>query len=190
VASAIRGTAWNCCQPNERKRLTFQNFDEWSGVKHMVSIFKNLKIGAKLGLGYGVVMILMSVAVVVSDLGLNHSLQNFTEARRMANNTALINTLGDEMVEMRLTARSFLADQNSSYLDRFHTAEAAFKKDMETAGNLIKNPNRQKLLSDLAQKADEFQQGFQSIPGLYQQQEDIYQQRLLRNGNVLTSSPP
>jgi methyl-accepting chemotaxis protein len=154
----------------------------------MISLFRNLKIGVKLGLGYGAVMVLMTSAVVMSDLGLSDSLQRSVENKLMSDNAALINHLSNDMMEMRLDARSYLANQDNQYLDRFRTAEAAFDKGMETAQKVIKNPTRQKLLSDLDDKAKQFQQGFWKIPALYQQQTEAYEKRILVHGGVMNET--
>ncbi|HHW76938.1 MAG TPA: HAMP domain-containing protein, partial [Xanthomonadaceae bacterium] len=154
----------------------------------MMFRFTNLKIGIKMGFGYGAVIILMLVAIVVSYLGLSNSLQNSTELMRMTRNMAAVNEVGNQAIAIRLNARAYLVHQEEMYLEHFRQSQAAFDKALERARSAVKNPKRQALLGELAQKARNFEEGFSKILELIGQQAEAYGKRGLPNGSVMNET--
>lgn len=130
-------------------------------------------------------MVLMASAVVMSDVGLNTSLERSLENNRINSNAALIHDLNEYMLEMRFATQSVSGRSGQTNI------RIASGQQKQLSAKAWRRPNRrlkirigEKLLGDLEKKAAEFQQGFWKMPALYRRQTEAYK-RALVNGGVM-----
>ena len=98
--------------------------------------FKNLKLGAKLGLGFGIVGVLFMIVVFQYQKTLTSTIHGFEEVLNINEQIkSLVTNIGSKMHEMRSHEKDFLLTQDLKYV------EYVEKEEAETKFNLSKLPS-------------------------------------------------
>ena len=94
--------------------------------------FKNLKLGAKLGLGFGIVGVLFLIVVFQYQRTLSNTIHGFEDVLNVNEKIkSLVSDIGSKMHEMRSHEKDFLLTQDMKYVEYVEKEEAEAKALME-----------------------------------------------------------
>ncbi len=102
-------------------------------------MFKNLKIRAKLGIGFGVILVL---TLMVAGVGLYSQSKLIDRATK----TQKVNQVFNNMQEMRIEVLYYIRSKNTSYIDSFNKKNEENESTIKFLKTIFKNPvNIQKM---------------------------------------------
>ena len=79
-------------------------------------MFKNMKIGMKLGSGFGVVLVLLALAAILAFNALNTASEGFSDYRALARNTNNGGRVQANLLSMRLAALGYYSTSDEQLL--------------------------------------------------------------------------
>ena len=145
-------------------------------------MYKNLKLSWKIGLGFGVVIMMLILVALVSYSGLKVASDGFSEYRGLARDSNLSGRLQANMLMVRMNVKDYLIthsdkdiEQYHSYLDKMHTFLNEAKKE-------IQKPERAKLVSSVDNEINKYATAFSQVTQLVNKRNSIVNTQLDPNG--------
>lgn len=114
---------------------------------------RHVKLGTKISIGFGIVLILLIVASAVGFKGLSRVVMEMTDAIATGN---LTNT----MYESRQQEKNFIIRGDASYLDAVLTKSDFLKKEIEAIKIRSTDPKNLRQLDDMIKEVDKYRQAF------------------------------
>ena len=144
--------------------------------------FKDFPIGAKLGLGFGVILALLALVSSAAYMGLNTAFDGFSEYRRLAHNSLLTSELQADALMMRINVKEYLRSESDQSLKQVQEYLGQTAKNVQEARNVIKNPERAAMVAALDQQAESYASSFDQLVTLGQQYHELIDQRMVPAG--------
>jgi methyl-accepting chemotaxis protein len=114
-------------------------------------MLSNIKLGAKLGLGFGAVMALMAVAALFAILSLKASEKGFVAYGQMSETTQMANTINIEMLEAKVAFQTFLETHTEDDLTQFQSSLSSLKMALSALEPGI-DPEQRPVLTEVQSK--------------------------------------
>ncbi|EKV29832.1 Methyl-accepting chemotaxis protein [Caenispirillum salinarum AK4] len=130
-----------------------------------MTFLDNMKVAAKVSLGFGIVLVLLVVTGIVSGVGFNSVDGMFESYRHLARETNEVGRIQANMLETRMGAKDFLIDGSEAAMARVRErAETTLSLAEETRG-LLKDTEQAKiqLLDEVQQALRNYRDGFEQI---------------------------
>jgi len=141
-------------------------------------MFKNMKIGARLGMGFGIVILFFVLTTVIVSFSLSGS-------RKMADESLPYALLADEMAFNTVQVQQFLTDVSATHnpggYKEAENAALIFRKDADTFREIFKKENNTEALKNL----EDLQQGFDRFYDTGRMMADTYVTKGLAAGNKI-----
>jgi len=141
-------------------------------------MFKNMKIGVQISLGYALVTGLLLVVAIVAYMGLGQAVDGFTGYRGLARNSNLSGRVQANMLLARLNAVNYLREQDEetkrTYKERFdklHEFILKAKKD-------IQEPERAEKIALIINEAANYDNAFDKVSEFMQQRDEVLAETL------------
>ncbi|GAB3518310.1 methyl-accepting chemotaxis protein [Photobacterium alginatilyticum] len=148
-------------------------------------MFKNLRLGLKIGLGFSVVLVLLSVVLGVSVLALKETDNGITTYRSLARETNLAGRLQANMLMVRMNVKDYLISKSDKdlvqyevYLEKMSTFLAEAKKE-------IQQSERAELIKDINSFISEYESAFTKVVSLIEQRNRVVNEQLVPQGEVM-----
>ena len=133
----------------------------------------SMKLGVKLALGFGIVLVLMATSAVFSFNGLNTAADGFKEYRGLARNTNSSGRVQSNALSMRIAALAFYNTGDEQKLkdeqQRFHQLEELF---VEAKENALSDKQRESF-QQMNQVALAYDQTFSEIVKLMKRRDEL-----------------
>ena len=142
----------------------------------MVNALNGLRIGPRIYVGFGVVMLLLGAIAALAVFSLEGKLDSFREYRGLARDTNLVGRLQANMLMSRLGVKDFVIEANQQAIDEVRARLAKTKAFLEESKVEIQDPERAKGIATIADSIDDYEQGFDAVIALQEK----------RNGLVIT----
>ncbi len=126
-------------------------------------MFKNLKVGTQIGLGFAIVMFILFVVAFSSFLGISKSSSGFTTYRKLAVNTISVNKIQSNMFMARMSAREFLIGEGKSDADNFYNYIGKAEEYLNEVQENATESSRKTMLDDLEANLTIYKDGFKEI---------------------------
>jgi methyl-accepting chemotaxis protein len=114
-------------------------------------MLSNIKLGAKLGLGFGAVMVLMAVAALFAILSLKETEEGFNAYGEMNQTTQIANQIKIDMLEAKVAFQTFLTTHAQEDLTDFQSSLDRLKKGLTALEPGI-NPEQMPILTEVQSK--------------------------------------
>ena len=105
--------------------------------------FSNLKIGKKLGIGYGIIIILM---ITISSVSYK-SIESMIYTTKWVDHTHEVIRIGEtvsgSMVDMETGLRGFMVTGDENYLDPYYGGNKSFEKNIKIGAELTNDNSTQ-----------------------------------------------
>jgi methyl-accepting chemotaxis protein len=122
-------------------------------------VLKNMSIAAKVTGGFVIVLLLLAGLGVESILGLKAGSEGFATYRRWARNANLASNIEEQLFSARLAIREYAAG-DAAGRESFAAAWKDMREHLALARERIKDPERVRLLGELARTSAEYEAAF------------------------------
>jgi methyl-accepting chemotaxis protein len=143
---------------------------------------KNMRISAKIGSGFALVLLLLVILAAVSWIALTGAKGSFGSYREMARQTAAMGQISSEMLEARIAVTNYLStsseDAVAAGLERAEKAQTLATQ----ARDLMDSKDRQAFLTTMVEDLQTYQDSFQAMVDRQRAADEIFNQSLAVNG--------
>jgi methyl-accepting chemotaxis protein len=123
----------------------------------------NLKLSMKIGLGFGFILILLLIVSFFSWNGLNTASTGINEYDRRANNSTLVGTLQNYMLEVRMQVKDFMITHSDKDQQEYKEYMEKLQGALDEAKGRIKNPERAAKIDKINQDVDTYRAAFEQL---------------------------
>jgi len=144
-----------------------------------MTTFKDFQIGTKLGLGFGSVLILLTLVAGTAYMGLTSAFDGFGEYRRLARNSLLTSEIQADALMTQINIKDYLRSEGDESLKAVQHYLAETAKNVQEAQSAIKSPERAAMIAALDQQAKGYGSSFDQLVALGRQYHDLVDNRLI-----------
>lgn len=127
---------------------------------------KNLSIMLKLALGFGAVILLLSISGGTAYYDLSENLESFTEYRGLARDTNLMGRVQANLLMVRMNVKDFLITDSEKDRKEYGKYMELTKGFMSEAKKEIQNPERAELVAEADKLLVNYNTQFQEVENL------------------------
>lgn len=142
-------------------------FEKLTGV----TMLKNLSIGKKLTLSFGLLLILLLGVGLVGIGSISTSVEGFSEYRNLARETNYVGTIEANMLDVRLAAKNYIASGSEAEKKVFSESLAFIRNLVAKADQEIKEQRRRTDIQAVAQDLDSYESAFQKVTVLMEKRD-------------------
>ncbi len=124
---------------------------------------KNMKLAMKIGVGFGIIILLTMTVSLFSWQGLNTLDQGVSDFRGIAHQTNLIGRIQANMLMAQVSVKDFLLSGAEDDSKRYEDFIEKSKGFMTTAGQSVKNPDLTQKLTAAGEKINQYDTTFGKI---------------------------
>lgn len=143
---------------------------------------KKLSLAAKIGGGFGIVILLLIIVSMVSWRGLNGVGDGFVSYRGLARESNLAGRLQTNMLMVRLNVAAFLRNGSNKSVEQYNNYLEKMNAFIEEAHKEIQDPKRAKNVDALTDNMNLYVKGFARIVEIRGERENIVSGRLRDSG--------
>lgn len=151
-------------------------------------MFVNTKIGQKIGLGFGFVMTLLTVAIIFGMFGLKASEDGVKSYTLMAEETRSAEMTRSDMLKARLSVLEYVKTHKPEYLQFYHSLISKVEGRLEESRNNIKSTSRLKLLADTLLQLTKYKQLIDQVSEKITTSDQLISEKLLPSGEEMTQT--
>lgn len=148
-------------------------------------MYKDIRLGLKIGLGFGIVLILLTIVLSVGILALQKADKGIEEYRGLARDTNLSGRLQANMLMVRMNVKDFLITKSDTSLNQYQDYLSKMEAFLVQAKQEIRKPERAALIASVEQAINSYQSAFDDVVGLVNQQDIIAQSQLVPDGETM-----
>lgn len=126
-------------------------------------MFKKMKLGMQISIGYAAVILLLLVVSVTAYVGLQSAVGGFGEYRALARDANLAGRVQANMLMVQLEANAFLAQQTEEAVDTFHKRFDLLKGLVSEASGEIQKPERARKIELVVAEVDNYEKAFETM---------------------------
>ncbi len=143
-----------------------------------MSMFTRLRIGARIGLGFGAVLALLIVASAVSYVSLHGARDNFTTYRELARSANAVARVQANMLMTRMNAKDFIIRGTPEEAEEVRHYEERTQHLIAEALAVISDPHGQELLRQIDDDIVDYTGRFEEVVHLQEQRNELVFDRL------------
>ncbi len=128
-----------------------------------MSFLKKYKLGTKIAIGFGAVIILMMLSILLGYLGLNKNSEHFSHYRKIAKNNILAGRIQENLLDSQIAFKNFIVTGESSSQKEFEQRFKQLEVLIYDAKNNITNLERSKKINFILEDAKDYKEGFKKI---------------------------
>lgn len=145
-------------------------------------MFKNMKVGVQVSLGYALVAALLIVVSVVSFVGLEKAVNGFTEYRGLARDANLAGRVQANMLLVRLYAKDYILKHSDEAVKEFKQRYDKLAEFVAEAEREIQKPERAKLVREIASEIGQYDKAFDTVVKFMEERTRVVKKELDPNG--------
>ncbi len=149
---------------------------------------KNLKLGTRIGLGFGVVLTLLSVVLSVGIWALNNADEGIVEYRGLARDTNLAGRLQANMLMVRMNVKDYLITKSDKDLQQYNDYLKKMQTFLQDAKREIQKPERASLISEVNSSIVTYENGFNDVVDRINRRNVVNDTQLVPNGEKMKDS--
>ncbi len=151
-------------------------------------MFKNIKIGQKIGLGFGFVMALLAVAIVFGIFGLNESEKGVKSYTQMADETKTVEAVRSNMLKARMSVLEYLETHKEIYLEKYQQLISAAESGLKTKREHSLDAERVELVSKVQQQLEQYKAVVGSMAEQINKSDLLIMDHLLPRGEQMSAT--
>jgi methyl-accepting chemotaxis protein len=144
----------------------------------MLQTYSNLGIGARLYVGFGLILLLAAFQALMSGIETSYLGRNFTAYSNMASDALLVSEIGGDMGELRLATNRYMSTNADIDMENANKAYEEVRHGVEVAHEEIQNPSRLKLIIEIDALSIAYKKGFEQITDLIQKRNTVVDKQL------------
>jgi methyl-accepting chemotaxis protein len=145
----------------------------------MLRLFTDLKVRFKIGLGFGIVLLLLIVTGGDGIIGLDAAGDGFTQYARISQNTVTTTLIEGRVTALRSSMLSFMLTGNEKAAAEFRTLAASLKQDLAATQQATHSADRRELLGRAGIMIGEYAGGFEALTQLRARQDKAVSEKMV-----------
>ncbi|MGX9417963.1 methyl-accepting chemotaxis protein [Vibrio sp. WJH972] len=145
-------------------------------------MFNNLKLAKKIGLGFALVLVLLTAVAFVGISGLNNADHGMKTYRSSVTDTDLMSRVQSDMLMVRLAVKGFLDSANESDVTLYKTHLSKLQQHLSTSESQITNPERKNIITTISSSISNYNTAFLEVITKAYKIDEIYNQSLVPHG--------
>lgn len=141
-------------------------------------MFKNIRLTAQLGIGFGSTLTLLVLISSVAWFGLNSSYSGFVDYRSLARDSILAGRVQANMLMVRLSVLKFLNERSEESIKGYNESLAKMDKFLAQAKVEIQQPERARLIQGAMSEVGGYKEGFANVVDLFRQRNELVNTKL------------
>jgi methyl-accepting chemotaxis protein len=150
-------------------------------------MFRNLKLGPKIGLSFFIVLSLLSIVLVISISALNQANNGIDQYRSLARESNLAGRLQANMLMVRMNVKDYLITQSESDLNQYQDYLSKMNEFLDEAKKQIKKPERASLIASVDNSLKNYEVAFSKVVQLLEKRNAILNGALVPHGGKMRS---
>lgn len=151
-------------------------------------MLKNMNVGKKIAIGFGSVLLLMTVVGIAGYYGLSTAASGFADYRAIARDTNLAGRLQANMLLMRMKVKDFIIRGEGKDADEYEEYKNEMQGFLKEAQEDIKDPERAKQIDEVARNIKSYEQGFVQVVDFRTKRDDIVNNTLNVKGPLMETT--
>jgi len=148
-------------------------------------MFKKMNLVAKIGGGFGVVILLLAIVATVAWFGLSGVADGFTSYRGLARNTNLLGRVQANMLMVRMNVKDFIITSSDKDVADYNSYNEKMDEFLKEAGEHITDPAGVKLLKEVEEKVLAYEEGFNKVVELVKKRDRLVNEVLVAVGPTM-----
>ncbi|MBN2722520.1 MAG: methyl-accepting chemotaxis protein [Deltaproteobacteria bacterium] len=136
-------------------------------------MFKNLSIGLKLAIGFGVATILLALVAYIGYNGLNNGDIGFSSYRKIAIDNVNVGRIQANFLSMRVNNEKYQASHTKDIFNRFRQRTKQTYDLISETDSKINNPKKKKVITDIKAGIEKYVEGFNLMHKSYLEREKL-----------------
>lgn len=145
-------------------------------------MFKNMKIGMQISLGYAIVALLLVIVSLASYRGLQNAVDGFSEYRALARQSNLAGNVQADMLAVRIAVLKHRSSGDEAAVNGFNAQYASLAKLVGEAVDEVKDPARAKLIAQISEHIGQYKRAFEEVVEAMKEKDKVTQDRLVPSG--------
>jgi methyl-accepting chemotaxis protein len=134
-------------------------------------MFKKLKLATKIGLGFGLVLVVLGVVAWFGNSGVRNDLAGLEDYRDLARDDVKAADLRAGFLELRVDVKEVYATKTKEAVQDYEKSKAEMTKLIAEAKKQITNPERVKYLTLFEEKLNEYEKNLAESISLFSQKD-------------------
>ncbi|MDR3601724.1 MAG: response regulator [Desulfosporosinus sp.] len=139
-----------------------------------MSVLKHLKLGTKLTVFLGTILVLLVLSTSFGYVGLTQNSSDFHEFGKIANEEMLAGRIQSNLLECQIAFKNFIELGDDSQQQVFQDHLAMMQKYIEQLSSTEDNQDRAKNVATISTKANEYNEGFKKVVDYKAQRDSLY----------------
>ena len=148
-------------------------------------IFRNLKLGSKIGTGFFAVLLLLTIVLGIGISGLQDANNGIAEYRTLSRHSNLVSKLQANMLMMRMNVKDFLISKQNKDFKEYQEYLAEMESLLVLAKAKIHTPDRISLINDIDKSIGSYKKGFTDVVSLINQRNKVSDNQLVPHGETM-----
>lgn len=148
----------------------------------------NIKIGQKIGLGFGFVMALLTGAIIVGILGLKASEEGVKSYTLMADETRSAEVIRSDMLKARLAVLEYIKTHQPEHLEAYSVLIADVEKRIKESEAHLSSASRAELLANTLTQLTTYKQLVDSVSEKIIKSDQLIFDQLMPSGEQMTQT--
>ncbi len=141
-------------------------------------MFRNLKVSNKISGGFGAVLLLLAVVLIINFIAFDRAKDGIHNYQRLARNANLIGNLQSHLLLVRMNARNYLVLQNDLSLKNYHQYTDKMMRYLSQARQKLTNAQQAERLSQVEHTLQTYANSFSQAKTLIAEENRIQQEKL------------
>lgn len=148
-------------------------------------VLKNLRLGSKIGLGFGAVLVLLSMVLGVGIYALQRADDGITAYRELARDSNLSGRLQTQMLMLRMNVKDYLITHSDSDIQQYNDYAFTMQEFLNEAKQEIQKPERASLIAEIDRDIATYKSAFNKVVDLTNQRNVVEKTRLVAEGEKM-----
>lgn len=140
-----------------------------------MSPFENLKLGAKISAGFGIILVLLLTSIFFGYLGFNKTNSEFNAYRTLTRTDTLSEGVQANLLESRIAFKNFIESGDNSQQSIFEEKFTKLEKYINDLHATIDDVEKSKKIEYLIDRAGEYKEHFKKVVEYKTKRDDLFQ---------------
>ena len=153
-----------------------------------VGFVSNLKVETRMYISNGVMLTLLMMVSLFAYLGLKNGEEQFLRFKQISDVVQRSLDIGGDVSDIRRYVRNFAYSGDPKFAGQAHQAINMLRQKIEEARQIIRNPERHRILEEVAKNFDSYSRSFEKLEVLRKKNDQILAERITPLGQKMTES--
>ncbi len=148
-------------------------------------MFKDLKLGKKLGLGFGIVLTLLSVVLIIGINTLKSTDEGIMQYRGLARETNAVGNIQANMLMVRMNVKNYIINKSDQDIEQYKEHIEKIHSQLNTFVDNVTEPEALQFAQSILSSLDTYEKAFDDVISLVNQRNEVHDQRLIPSGEKM-----